>query len=138
MTSTFLLIYSGWETARNPKRPSIYVLNSATGMIDMPGSESAVFILGHACRSPYRIVIDTNHYKGNYPESCLLEYAPASPSIPIDWKVLVNRIKLSAHVECVLEQADIQAPSIDSIGWIRVTMYPDGGISRVRVFATKA
>ena len=120
-------------------------------MIEMPGSESAVFIRAHACLQPYKIIIDTNHYKGNYPESCLIEYAAVASDTTatttaatnangggVVWKKLVGRLGLCAHKEHVVEGNGIERVGGDHIGMVRVTMYPDGGISRVRMFATKA
>ncbi len=104
-------------------------------MIDMPGSESAVFKLGHVCGQPFKMIIDTNHYKGNYPESCLIEYAVSEGA---DWKTLVGRLALGAHREHIVEGDMIKRiGEKDKISLIRVTMYPDGGISRVRMFASK-
>ena len=58
-------------TARNPNRPPIFV-KGEDGHLIMPGYEWAVFKLG-TTGTAQKIIIDTNHFKGNYPESALIE-----------------------------------------------------------------
>lgn len=64
-------MHDGWETARNPNRPAIFKLG-ADGMIEQKSSEWAIIQLGKPC-TVQKIIVDTNHYKGNYPESCMIE-----------------------------------------------------------------
>jgi allantoicase len=64
-------MHDGWETARNINRPKVFQLNS-DGMLNFNGKEHCVIQLGRPCQI-LRIIIDTNHYKGNFPESCYLE-----------------------------------------------------------------
>ena len=88
----------GWETARQPMRPPVYEVG-ADGLIVLPGCDWSILKLGKAIRivvisvvileiivyTMYRcftlwviglpgvvsnIEVDTNFYKGNYPESC--------------------------------------------------------------------
>ncbi len=110
----------------------------ADGMIEMVGKEWAIIQLGHPCHAE-SLIVDTNHYKGNFPESCLIEYA-ASVEKPKerDWKVLLKRTKLGPHQEHLFSSKDLSVKKSDSIAWLRVTQYPDGGISRIRLFASKA
>ncbi|KAJ3364860.1 hypothetical protein HDU91_002424 [Kappamyces sp. JEL0680] len=121
----------------NPNRPAIFKMGS-DGMIEMVGKEWAVIQLGHACKVE-SLIIDTNHYKGNYPESCLVEYAGAQSGIPqeSDWSVLLARTKLGPHQEHVFSSSQL-AVGDHSVGFLRVTQYPDGGISRLRLFGSKA
>jgi allantoicase len=64
-------MHDGWETARNPNRPSIFKLGD-DGMIDIKGKDWAIIKLAKPCHIE-KIIVDTNHYKGNYPESCMIE-----------------------------------------------------------------
>ena len=52
----------GWETARRLDRPAVLVANEATGILEVPGHEWAVFRLGLR-GTPDSILIDTNHFK---------------------------------------------------------------------------
>ncbi|XP_006812168.2 allantoicase-like [Saccoglossus kowalevskii] len=61
----------GWETARRLDRPSILEADDK-GVLIVPGKEWCVFRLGHPGIIK-NIEIDTNHFKGNYPDSCYIE-----------------------------------------------------------------
>ncbi|KAJ3269284.1 hypothetical protein HDV01_001613 [Terramyces sp. JEL0728] len=116
-------MHDGWETARNPNRPPVYK-QGADGMIEMVGKDWATIKLGHTATIK-RLIVDTNHYKGNYPESCLVEYSTDQK----DWKPLLKRVKLTAHAE---HEFNVEPNS--NAAFIRLTMFPDGGISRLRVY----
>ncbi|KAF9793362.1 allantoicase [Thelephora terrestris] len=91
------------------------------------------------------VEIDTAHFKGNFPESCEL-YAINSPDfIPphhqgtpgatteSSWAMILPRSKLGPH-----RQHFFQLQNVDHIKYTHVmlTIYPDGGIKRVRVLGT--
>jgi allantoicase len=84
-----------------------------------------------------RIEADTAHFKGNFPESCSMEacYAPglepdAFLAAPHAWKELLPRTKLKANHRHVLKNLrDIGVAS-----HVRFHVYPDGGVSRLRIF----
>ena len=97
----------------------------------------------------HRIRVDTNHFKGNFPESCVIEgcYAPAvaadvdravevfadgtGAAAQVVWRPLVNRVKLGANAEVDFEvDATGQAQPVTHV---RLTIYPDGGVSRLRL-----
>lgn len=109
------------------------------GMIEMVGSEWAVILLGHSCRSIDTIIVDTNHYKGNFPESFLIEYSTTSLIDQCTWKPLVKRTKLGPHAEheFTTKKGQVTLDGQDAVSMIRITMYPDGGISRLRIFGSK-
>jgi allantoicase len=84
-----------------------------------------------------RIEINTAHFKGNFPESCSIEVCNA-PSATADqlcspsqvWNELLPRTKLKAnskHVFSKLAAADVATH-------VRFNIYPDGGVSRLRLF----
>ncbi len=111
----------GWETRR--KR--------------VPGYDWCILKLADTGRLT-RIVVDTNHFKGNYPDRCSLEgcLAPHTPDDQItgpgiSWQELLPQTKLSAHREHVFT-SEIQ--SHDRISHVRLNIYPDGGVSRLRLF----
>jgi allantoicase len=71
-----------------------------------------------------RIEVDTLHFKGNFPESCALETE--------DGRMILPRTKLSAHSNHVFE-AEL---SHELASRVRFGIYPDGGVSRLRIFGT--
>lgn len=108
----------GWETKRNR----------------VPGNRDWVIIrLAHK-GSVHKIVVDTHHFKGNYPDSCLIEGCLVSDESQIEnqsWVILLPQSKLQAHQEHLFEE------EIDNHGpfsHIRLSIFPDGGISRLRLF----
>jgi len=112
----------GWETKRNRtpnNRDWVIVRLAHKGVIE-------------------KIVIDTCHFKGNYPDSCLLEGCNISvkdenklhtPSI--QWTTILPQLKLSADTEHYFEK-EILSKNIFT--HIRLSIFPDGGISRMRLF----
>lgn len=129
----------GWETARHLDRPSV-LYSDEHGNLKVPGCDWTVLQLGIA-GSVCKFEVDTNHFKGNFPESCLIEgcNAPIKKRPEIlnaeqceklgCWKVLLPRTKLKAHLRHYFKIM----PS-EQVTHIRLTIYPDGGVSRLRVY----
>jgi allantoicase len=81
-----------------------------------------------------RVVIDTSHFKGNYPESFLLEACSTPAAAPLDevegarWHELLPRTPLRGDATNTfgVERA-----------WrathVRLRIFPDGGVARLRV-----
>lgn len=65
----------GWETARRLDRPAV-LQTDEKGNLKTTGCESAVFQLGTNGKVE-AVVIDTNHFKGNFPERIQVEGALA-------------------------------------------------------------
>ena len=110
----------GWETKRRRG----------------PGHDWVIIKLGHL-HIVERIVVDTIHFKGNFPDSCSLEgcFEPdtdrdAFLTNTIDWKELLPVSKLSGNQENIFTIASNQA---EAITHIRFNIYPDGGVSRLRI-----
>ena len=61
----------GWETARQPKRPAYYIQDSQ-GLMMLPGCDWCILKLGLPGVIS-KIIVDTNYYAGNFPESFKLE-----------------------------------------------------------------
>lgn len=123
----------GWETARRLDRPPI-LETDLRGILQLPGCEWAVFKLCYQGVIE-RIVVDTNHFKGNFPDSCKIEGAFLRDGDTLasgNWFTILNSSKLSANREHEFNYEDI----IDytPCTHVRITMAPDGGISRVRLF----
>lgn len=97
-----------------------------------PGHDWCIARLG-ARGTITRVEIDTSHFKGNYPESCSLE-GGASDNGDLDsivWRELMPMAKLQAHTRHSFadEVADLGA-----ITHVRFNIFPDGGVSRLRLF----
>ena len=95
------------------------------------------------------IEVDTNHFKGNHPEQCSLdaidapegaritELVAASPAaVPAlaGWYPLLNETKLAAHHRhfFTAEGGGRRATHV------RLNIFPDGGVSRLRLWGRLA
>ena len=112
-----------------------------------PGHDWAIVRLG-APGVLSKIEIDTNHYKGNYPESASLEGCaiPASsasrdPMATVEsltrasWKEILPRTTLRPHHRHYFSKALRQ---IGAVSHVRLNIFPDGGVSRLRIHGTLA
>ena len=82
-------------------------------------------------------MVDTKHFKGNYPDSCAIDCCVSLNdedviNNKVDWKPLLNNQKLSADNEHYFEDTAIE--NHDAVTHIKLKIYPDGGISRLRIF----
>ncbi|XP_047528746.1 allantoicase-like [Vanessa atalanta] len=120
----------GWETARRLDRPEVLEATD-DGTLIVTGEEWAVFKLGF-CGRIKNICVDTAHFKGNFPDSIKVEGALLdkewSHTKSTKWYNILKQSKLSANKEHWF------SCNSDAISHIRVTMAPDGGISRIRTF----
>jgi allantoicase len=82
------------------------------------------------------VVVDTSHFKGNYPEACSLE-ACAIDGVPTDEQLLSDSLPWSE----ILPQANLNGDSLNQFAtnseqcWthLRFKIFPDGGVARLRV-----
>ena len=84
------------------------------------------------------IEVDTNHFKGNYPDRCSIDvcYEPtklidALTCHDIKWKGLLSQTKLRAHTRHYFEK---QLHKSGPVTHVRLNIFPDGGVSRLRVW----
>jgi len=83
-----------------------------------------------------RAELDTDHFKGNAPGKCMLEYADAGASFDARtarWKVLVPETPLEAHQQHRWDNLSPKAAT-----HVRLNIYPDGGVARLRLFGSVA
>jgi allantoicase len=87
-----------------------------------------------------RIEVDTSHFKGNYPDSCSLEACDARGEAvnelnhaSLSWTEILSRTKLQAHTRHFYEE---EIKSIGAVTHVRFNIYPDGGVSRLRIYGT--
>jgi allantoicase len=128
----------GWETARHPNRPSILVKDPNTSLVDSPLSDWCIIKLGSIAEGGVkRIILDTKHFRGNYPESVKVEGCFAETTefqeCEIEWFPLVPRCRMAPDSEHVFDSHQI-VNNERFVSHIRVSIYPDGGLSRVRVY----
>jgi len=121
----------GWETKR--KRT--------------PGFDWIVVKLG-CSGSISKIEVDTNHFKGNYPDSCSIEACsyPSRDLRPeqieknanLKWVEILPQTKLKAHFRHFFDKALTEAARKGSFDYVRLNIFPDGGVSRLRVYGFSA
>ncbi len=115
----------GWETRRRRE----------------PGNDWVVIALARA-GTIREIELDTAHFKGNYPDSCSILGAHLDlvnlntiASESEDWDQLLPRVKLQADSEHKFSEEIVD---IGAVTHIRVNIFPDGGLSRIRIMAEVA
>lgn len=77
-----------------------------------------------------RIEVDTAYFKGNYPAACSLEAGDAKTP-PRKWKTLLPKTPLEADRKHFYDDEVCDLPPVEMV---RLRIYPDGGISRLRLF----
>jgi allantoicase len=92
-------------------------------------------VLALGCRGTiHRFVVDTTHFKGNYPDRCSIEIADLqqdADALRADarWVVAVPESQLQAdHVHEFTPQRSATVAT-----HIRLNIIPDGGVARLRV-----
>jgi allantoicase len=85
-----------------------------------------------------RLEVDTAHFKGNYPESCSLEACDAGgravegeTTQALPWREVLPRVRLQAHTRHHFSDSIKAAGAVTHV---RFQIYPDGGVSRLRVY----
>jgi allantoicase len=114
----------GWETKRN----------RASNNRDW-----VIVRLAH-CGDISQVIVDTHHFKGNYPDSCMIEGCNIAHkdeakinSPEIKWTTLLSQSKLQAdHEHVFVKEIQNSGPST----YVRLNIFPDGGISRMRLYGT--
>ena len=97
-----------------------------------PGHDWCIVKLG-TTGTITRVEIDTSHFKGNYPESCSLEGGVSSSEglDSIEWCELLPMSKLQAHTRHAFSG---ELTVIGPITHVRFNIFPDGGVSRLRLY----
>lgn len=111
-------IMDGWETRRRREA----------------GSDNAIVRLG--CPGVIRrVVVDTSYFTGNYPpevsvEACGAEGYPAPAELAAaEWRTLVPRSAVAGDAR---NEFDVAVER--RFTHVRLTMFPDGGVARLRVY----
>jgi allantoicase len=113
----------GWETKRNrtPNNRDWVIVQLAT-----PGNIK-------------RIIVDTCHFKGNYPDTCSIEGILANDNSTVlddasEWTTILPKQKLNADNE---HEFVTEINHAGPFSHVRLNIFPDGGISRLRLFGNK-
>jgi allantoicase len=110
----------GWETKRSRRAgPDWVVVRLATaGAIE-------------------RVLVDTHHFKGNAPDACAIDVIASSHADPDGskddgWRPLLGRTNLQPHTAHAFDERHLAAGG-DDVTHARLRIWPDGGISRLRL-----
>ncbi|MBT3904653.1 MAG: allantoicase [Rhodospirillaceae bacterium] len=114
----------GWETRRRrePGNDWIVVALGAPGLVE-------------------RIEIDTAYFKGNYPDRCSVQGALVANGVDIlqdaeTWPELMEQKKLQMDQIHTFDRSAINVSG--PVSHVRLNIFPDGGVSRFRVFGKLA
>ena len=114
----------GWETKRRRG----------------PGYDWIILKLGRP-GAIEKIEVDTNHFKGNYPDTCSIEgcVAPDASAEQLishsGWREILPKTKLEAHKRHFFEE---QVLPLEACTHLRLNIFPDGGVSRLRAWGRLA
>ncbi len=111
----------GWETRRRRDE----------------GYDWCVLALGHAATVD-EVLVDTAHFKGNYPDRVMLQAAGLAHDMRDDeavaasesWPVLMPERKVGPDAEHRFRKS---VNDIGPVTHVRLNIYPDGGVSRLRI-----
>lgn len=113
----------GWETKRRRG----------------PGHDWAILKLGKPGKIQ-KIEVDTNHFKGNYPDRCSIDAVDARDAVvdgltwqEFQWTEILAQTKLQADTRHYFEK---ELKPLSVCTHVRLNIYPDGGVSRLRVLGT--
>jgi allantoicase len=116
-------MHDGWETRRRRG----------------PGHDWAILRLGTAGRIR-RVELDTAYFKGNAPGACSIDVAAVRSgeafeptSLDVPWIELLPKSKLEPDT---LHRFQRELADVGSATHARLNIFPDGGVSRLRLFGT--
>jgi len=102
-----------------------------------PGNDWVILKLGHPGQI-HRVEVDTAFFKGNYPAKCSLHglHAPGASDEEIEagssgWVEILPPVELGP--DC-LQLFDKEIVDAGTVSHVRFDIYPDGGVSRLRLF----
>ncbi len=110
----------GWETRRRRE----------------PGNDWCIIELGHPGKVE-QIVLDTAFFKGNYPDRCSLQAARVTAGTAASivtqsqfWETLLPAQKMAMDE---VHEFSETVQDLGTVSHVRVNVFPDGGLSRVRI-----
>jgi allantoicase len=118
-------VYDGWETRRR---------RGAAGELPPADEHDWVIVRLGAPGVVHAVVVDTAYFTGNFPQSCSVEacymagYPAAADLAAAAWTEIVPRSPLKGDTPHVFE-----VPPRSRFSHVRLRIYPDGGVARLRV-----
>ncbi len=115
----------GWETKRRRD----------------PGPDWSIVKLA-AQGNVEKVIVDTCHFKGNFPDTFMLEGINTSSddfndaNAELDWQPIIPQTTLYAHREHLFIN-EIVADNLQPFTHVKLSIYPDGGISRMRILGKR-
>jgi allantoicase len=113
----------GWETRRRRE----------------PGNDWCIVALAHP-GTIRKVEVDTAHFKGNFPDRCSLQAAFMTGGTTSSlitqsmfWQTLLPEQSLQMDHVHVYEK---ELATIGPVSHVRFNIFPDGGVSRLRLFGT--
>jgi allantoicase len=113
----------GWETRRRRE----------------PGHDWAILELGTFGRIE-EVTVDTAHFKGNYPDRCSIQATRRAHGTPDEiaaqaesWPLLLPEVKLEADAIHTFRE---ELTDVGPVRFVRLNIFPDGGVSRLRLMGT--
>jgi allantoicase len=110
----------GWETRRRRE----------------PGNDWCIIELGHPGKVE-QVILDTAFFKGNYPDRCSLQAALVGAGTAASivtqsqfWQELLPPQKMDMDKVHEFSEA---VQDLGPVSHVRINVFPDGGLSRVRV-----
>ena len=114
----------GWETRRRREA----------------GHDWAIMELG-ALGVIEAVVVDTAHFKGNYPDRCSIQAVRDGEGKPeamaadaVSWPILLREVKLAPDTIATFRD---ELRKIGPVKFIRLNIVPDGGVSRLRMIGRR-
>jgi allantoicase len=118
-------VYDGWETRRR---------RGPAGGLPAAGESDWVIVRLGAPGVVHAVVVDTAYFTGNFPQACSVEasYLPGYPGpaelAAASWAEIVPRSPLKGDTPHVFG-----VPDRCRFSHVRLRIYPDGGVARLRV-----
>jgi allantoicase len=118
-------VYDGWETRRR---------RGPQGGLPAADEHDWVIVRLGAPGVVHAVVVDTAFFTGNFPQACSVEacyvdgYPPLAPLESALWTEIVPRSPLKGDTPHVFEVS-----SRRRFSHVRLRIYPDGGVARLRV-----
>jgi allantoicase len=118
-------VYDGWETRRR---------RGTVGGVPGGDEHDWVIVRLGAAGVVHAVVVDTAYFTGNFPQACSVEacyvggYPPADALEAARWTEIVPRSPLKGDTPHVFE-----VPPGQRYSHVRLKIYPDGGVARLRV-----
>lgn len=88
-----------------------------------------------------KLVVDTAHFRGNFPQKVQIFAAPSSEKAPEHednvWTEILSPQKTGPDKEHKYAEELLKAVQGKTYGFVKLVIIPDGGVKRIRVFGKK-